>query len=655
VLFFVTEFFGELFITALMHNRILRLFNLTLTSLALCSLIIPDAESQSISDSLFTIPGVVISASRSDHFSDDTRSEVYNSEKLRSFSGESLGSFLTGNSALHIRNYGAAGSASSVSVRGTSSSHVQVNWNGFPVNSVTLGSCDFSMLPSAGFDRVAVIYGASGSVYGSGTFGGAVNLDNNLDPGKVFGADFSSAYQSLNGINGSLSLHAGSEKTAFKIHTWGAASDNKFTYYDYIRQDARSQTDGNWKDAGVIQGLAIKLSKVSAIEAGLWYQVKSYNIPSRIGSTSYESQKDSTLRLYAAYKTRGRNWSLKIKSAMFDNYQGYRQKAAPESEIYSIKSDISSTQLFGDINFRYYPQSRLSVDAGLTGTYISADVSSYGAKQHEKGIAAFAGVKYSLNHLVITSSLREEWSNTYGSGLLPSLGFSWKILKENVEIKANISRKFRKPTFNDLFWQPGGNRDLKPESGLSADAGSSILLLKQNHHKLTSEAGIYLTRINNMILWRPSGTYWTAQNHNLIKSAGIETGLKSEIKHDKWNLTSELKVIFNRSVAVSDNSNSNERMLYSPAISSFAETTFSTGLIAITVNQHFASERYYDESHSLDPYYLADIITGIKIKAGPGKMGFYGIINNITGTTYELIRLYPMPGRYFSLKINYSF
>ncbi len=620
--------------------------------LMVCS---PETEAQSISDSLFSIPGVVISASRNDHFSNDTRSEDFDSSDLSDFRGESIARFLSAKTALNLKNYGAGGAASTVSLRGTSSSHLQVNWNGFPVNSVTLGSCDFSMLPAGGFDNISVIHGASGSLYGSGTFGGAVNLVNQTEPGKALNGEVTIGYQSLNALSGSLAFHAGTERMAWKMHSWGTLSENKFRYFDYIRQEERVQTDGGWKDAGMIQSLAFSINSTSSIETGIWYQVKSYSIPSRIGSTSYETQKDSTLRLYAAYKTSGNRWSLKFKNALFSSRQAYRQKTDPADDQYSVISDISSLQLFSDVNFRYYIRKQFSIDAGLTGTFTSASVSSYGGEKEEKGLAAFTGIKYSSGGITLLASLREEWSNTYNSGLLPSAGLSWNVVPGTVEIKANISRKFRKPTFNDLFWQPGGNPGLKPESGTSVDAGTELLLSENEHHSLKAETGFYYSVISNMIAWVPSGTFWAPQNHQVVNTKGADAGLIYDGSTGSLKYGSKINLMFNRAVSSADGEDTVEKILYSPFLTAFWELSLSYGLFDFSVRNHFASGRLYDRTHTLDPYYTADIQAGLQVPAGNGKAGISLIAYNVTGATYELIRLYPMPGPWLSLKLSYKF
>jgi iron complex outermembrane receptor protein len=51
--------------------------------------------------------------------------------------------------------------------------------------------------------------------------------------------------------------------------------------------------------------------------------------------------------------------------------------------------------------------------------------------------------------------------------------------KGNIVAKASVSRNYRFPTLNDLYFLPGGNPDLKKESGWTYDAGLSFAVGKK--------------------------------------------------------------------------------------------------------------------------------------------------------------------------------
>jgi outer membrane cobalamin receptor len=612
-------------------------------------------NAQSVGDTLIHIPDVIVNASRYDHFRSDVKTEEFRDTVLRQYAGESLGRLLSGQTALNIKAYGVGGGASSVSIRGASASQVQISWNGFPVNSVTLGSSDISMIPASGFDRISVAYGASGALYGSGTFGGAISLNNELTPERGISGSVFSVVQSLRTLKGGLSFKAGTEKFVCKLFAWGTISQNEFNYYDYIRQSEQRQTDGDWNDFGVIHSLAVKLSASSVAEAGLWYQVKHYDIPSRIGSTTYEQQSDSTLRLYLGYRYIGHRWSLKVRAARFGDLQNYLQKASADAPVNSIESRIASLQYYGDLNFRYYMPSGLSFDAGLTGSLVTADVSAYGDKKREKGLALVTGIKYNIDHITIQAVMRREWFNTFNSGLLPSLGLKWDAVPGRWALRANYSKKFRKPTFNDLFWIPGGNTALKPEKGYTVEAGSENTYHINNNSVIITDISPYYTHVTDMIVWRPGGAYWSAVNYQEVRSTGLDLSVNFNIETKKIEFSSTVKAALNHSAANEAYGSENLTLLYSPMLITSWKNSLSSGIFDLEITHGYTSARHYSDERLLEPYHLIDIRAGAKIPAGKGKFGIHLTCNNVTNTTYELMRLYPMPGRYWTLKVDYEF
>jgi iron complex outermembrane receptor protein len=91
-----------------------------------------------------------------------------------------------------VKSYGAPGNLTSLSFRGTLSNHTQITWNGFPLNNPTTGDADLSLIPLTIADKVSLVYGASGSLYGGGTFGGSVDLISSPSSEQGFSSGLSS-------------------------------------------------------------------------------------------------------------------------------------------------------------------------------------------------------------------------------------------------------------------------------------------------------------------------------------------------------------------------------------------------------------------------------------------------------------------------------
>jgi vitamin B12 transporter len=75
-----------------------------------------------------------------------------------------------------IQHYGAFGSLSNVSIRGSSSAEVLVLLDGMPVAGSQIASIDLGQLPTNGIERIEVVEGGGSTLYGSGSMGGVINI-----------------------------------------------------------------------------------------------------------------------------------------------------------------------------------------------------------------------------------------------------------------------------------------------------------------------------------------------------------------------------------------------------------------------------------------------------------------------------------------------
>jgi iron complex outermembrane receptor protein len=69
---------------------------------------------------------------------------------------------------------------------------------------------------------------------------------------------------------------------------------------------------------------------------------------------------------------------------------------------------------------------------------------------------------------------------------------------KNYNIKINASRNFRIPSFNDLYWQQGGNPDLDLKMRISTNWGKKFVFRPFDSRQLL------LNKINDLIGWKPT-------------------------------------------------------------------------------------------------------------------------------------------------------
>ena len=94
--------------------------------------------------------------------------------KIKISQTEKIADLLSSNSSIYIKQYGALATAT---IRGTSSSHTAVNWNGYPINSIANGLSDLSNITALTNDNIFLIKGGNSTIFGSGSIGGSINID----------------------------------------------------------------------------------------------------------------------------------------------------------------------------------------------------------------------------------------------------------------------------------------------------------------------------------------------------------------------------------------------------------------------------------------------------------------------------------------------
>ena len=89
--------------------------------------------------------------------------------------------------------------------------------------------------------------------------------------------------------------------------------------------------------------------------------------------------------------------------------------------------------------------------------------------------------------------------------------------------KASVSRNFRFPTLNDLYFLPGGNPDLKNETGVQYEAGLSFAVGRDAIYTLSGSASWYDQRIDDWILWLPTTKgFFSPVNIKEVHAYGVE-------------------------------------------------------------------------------------------------------------------------------------
>jgi iron complex outermembrane receptor protein len=213
-----------------------------------------------------------------------------------------------------------------------------------------------------------------------------------------------------------------------------------------------------------------------------------------------------------------------------------------------------------------------------------------------------------------------------------------------------------------LYWNPGGNPNLKPEESYEIDGGLE-LKYKRNHVSVLIEGTYFNKHVTNWIIWLPSeNTYWSPKNIAEVYSRGTET--KTELSYTKKDIF--IKIIVNTSYvlstnqkATSENDNSvGRQLIFTPRYNGQGTLTMGYKNINILFNNNYTGYRFTstDNTSWLNPYYIANFKCSYNYSFSNINVEFFGNINNIFNKNYVIVSNNPMPMRNYEigLVMNYQ-
>jgi vitamin B12 transporter len=588
-----------------------------------------------------------------------------NTSGNESYGTASLGEMLSLRFPSNIKTYGGTGNLASASVRGTSSVHTQINWNGFPVNNATTGDADLSLLPLLMADRISLVRGASASLYGSGTFGGAIDITSETYSKHRFGVSYTNETGSFGSHGNIMELHGGGSIFRYKGGVYSREAVNDFSYYDPLLAGSprRIMQHNELSSWGTMHQLSITLPKGNRLEAGGWYQDKQKRLPEILGSlgNGLAEQSDSSLKVFLKFSHTSPKSSLILKSAWFSDHLRYTDRLSADDPRYLVYSVFHVKQLLSDIDYRYSFGGKLVVDAALITSKVFAEVENYGKSVEELRLAGLLAAKLKVGRLIVNNSLRLERMPAGGLVALPSFGAKWNPFITDIALHFNLSRKFRQPTLNEKYWTPGGNPSIKPEDGWGSELGLTFSPGLSGSHSLSLDLTGYSTFINNYILWTGEGTLLSPQNLENIWSRGLEADFVHEFTLHQAKISSTIDYMFTRSTIVK---NSEDPMLigsqlrYVPLHAGSVSTSLERKWLSLGVALSWSGERSSSELSSasvLSPYLLTSPWAGTNLDWQNLHCDLRIQVYNLFNQSYQVMVAYPMPGRFVSVSARITY
>jgi outer membrane cobalamin receptor len=581
---------------------------------------------------------------------------LIDSSIMVNYSNRAIADILSENTGIFIKSYGMGGTATP-SFRGTDASHTLVDWNGININSPMLGQTDLSLIPVGIMDDIQIYFGGASMLLNNGGIGGTINIETKPEWKKE-------TLVSLNGATGSFGNYSGLMKVKtgnFKFQTVTKAyfqnCENNFRYLNSVIGSEpvwQTRTNSQVRQQGLLQEFYLNNSN-NIVSARIWYESSDRNLPASLLTepNTGEKQFDESLRTMLNYDVFRGNSDFTFTGAWVMSRLNYFNRLA------SIDSRNLSDELTLKANFgnRIGEYSKLKILIEDLSTVINSN--NYNNNKTRNTTTLTASVERNKNRVGTSILIREILDRN--NLLIPdfSAGVQFRLIDYKAYyLKANFSRNSKIPTMNEMFWNPGGNPDLKNEYALMYELSYEMNQQLSGPLKLKYDISFFRYNIKDMIQWHPGAyTYWTADNIASVTSTGAESSVS--LNYIQNNISTSLRAGYSYTRAISTGSDIENDMSAGKQLQYIPENK-ANAMLRVAYKNVYSSwianltgKRYVtvDNSNYLPGYFVNNLNAGIKfVRKGTSIDVNFGI-DNIFNIYYQSIAYYPLPGRSYSLKV----
>jgi vitamin B12 transporter len=424
----------------------------------------------------------VVTATRTRTRADDTTSSVsiISGTDIEQRDQLTVADALRGAPGMDINEFGSLGQSALVSIRGSAPDQVLVLLDGVEVNTPTIGQFDFANLTTDNLDRIEILRGGGGALYGSEAIGGVVNVLTRRGEGPFHllasgeAGRFATHHEvfGINGAQGPLALSG----TASFLASDGFRSIND----DYRNFSTVWRADVDPLPTGTLRGFL----RYSEAQAGL----ANFNVSEhRLDPDAY-SRDDFFLAKgeWEHAVTNALNYRAAV-SYVRDNPR-YRDDTIDEDgDVRPVVISHSPSEIItAETQANYLWHDFALTTMGLEYKEQWADIFKLQADQQDpddqpdvedtRGNRSIVGV-YGQEQLTLlddtlhgVGAVRYDHYDVFGSQVSFSGSGSYLIRPTNTRLRVSYAEGFRAPSFNELFGALG-NPSLKPETSWEINAG----------------------------------------------------------------------------------------------------------------------------------------------------------------------------------------
>jgi len=554
-----------------------------------------------------------------------TNLTVITEEEIKEKNAKNLGEIVDGEAGISYKNYGPLGQNQSIYMRGSTAGQVLVLIDGRPVNDIgTGGGADFNAIPANMIEKVEIIRGSGAAIYGTGAFGGVINvitkkatvLTPNINPYFSYGT--------FNTINAGITGAWANDTFSILVTPSLLSSDGyrKNSFYD---------------SKNIFAKIAITPTENSEIIlSGQVYNADLGNPGSLSWPSQTAKQYEDNNYLKIDYNTKYEDFDIKLSgyNASYD-----RRSMDITGDIwmdYSNKFATENTGLKGCATYK----KMLAIGVEWNKTKYNEKDSLTGNNKidrNRENTAVYLQGFIDIGNLTLIPVVRADQNTDYDDVSTPALSAIYKVSKE-IKVSGNVSKVWNAPTFGQLYGDNGvwyiANPDLKPEKGISSDLG-----IEYNNGKLgIALTGFYITTDNLIqnVLVDSINYQYQAQNIDQTRQYGYE--IEANYKMSKF-----INHKFNYTYLRAENTKTHTDLTYKPMHNlNYILSVYPIKQLKFTANISYVTSTLCETGDYLKDYCLINVRGDYAINK---YISLWAKCDNLTNDDkYQLSYDYPMAG-----------
>lgn len=467
---------------------------------------------------------------------------VLSREDIQAAPVQSVNDLLKYAVGVDVRQKGALGALTDVSIRGGNSEQITVLLNGINICDAQTAHNTFDFpVDISEIERIEVLEGPAGRVYGTSSLLGAINIVTKTPPSSSLSARVE---------GGSYGYLAAGARANIAQGRWNNQLSGSFTRSDgYLRNKAnRLNADyktskafyqGNYNDSQIAVRWHAGMS-VKDFGANTFYAAK------------YDDQFEHTFKTFTALQAENKQGKFHIRPSIYWNrsmdrfelFRGAPQKYAynyHRTDVYGVNLNAYFDWSLGRTAFGAELRHEELVSTNL-GEKLERPHHIHGTDRNYTNGINRTNLQFVLEHNIILSRFtlsagviavknsQADMNMRVYPGIDASyrMGNAWKVY-------ASYNTSLRMPSFTELFYSVGGHKadkHLKPEELSALEAG-----LKYNARGISGKTSIFYNHQKNLIDWISDGTLdangsplWKSVNFGRINVVGVEASLSFDCR-----------------------------------------------------------------------------------------------------------------------------